>query len=135
MQRFDEDRERREALRHENDGKLAAMTREYNLAIEQQNEKRDEALRERMEVRAMHLSRGRTSLPPGSARERSGQRARTRLARVPGSAWHEPSTSPAGYWKAAPISSALKGEPVARETAFKTVVTILSWPRKASSAP
>ena len=53
-QRFDEDRERREALRHENDGKLAAMTREYNLAIEQQNEKRDEALRERMEVRVRY---------------------------------------------------------------------------------
>jgi hypothetical protein len=56
-------------LRHENDGKLAAMTREYNLAIEQQNEKRDEALRERMEVRAIHLlSSGRTTLPLDSAR-------------------------------------------------------------------
>jgi hypothetical protein len=49
-QRFDVDRERREAARHESDGKLAAMTRQYNLSIEQQNERRDDALRERLEA-------------------------------------------------------------------------------------
>jgi hypothetical protein len=116
-QRFDVDRERREAARHESDGKLAAMTRQYNLSIEQQNERRDDALRERLEALRAQVEARRADdaaravvreqrLPPSPICMRHASRLTPACARAPPSHSNRPLLCPTqrmhagGLWAA-----------------------------------